>query len=133
MNLNPQLLSDKLFRDEWRMYYEDVEFCLRVSPRNGFVCLENLSYFHKEEQLERLNPRLTSMYSDGARWQLSREHPTIVKKWAVIWSVLGLMILDIARVRNPEKASQSFESLIGHMIFCKRLIMRQEYVQLRFK
>jgi glycosyltransferase involved in cell wall biosynthesis len=133
MNLNPRLLSTGLFRDEWRMYYEDVEFCIRVSPGNGFVCLKNLSYLHKEEQLERLNPRLTSMYSDGARWQLSREHPRVVKKWAVIWSVLGFMLLDIARMPNPGKASQSFESLMGHLIFYKRIIMRQEYVQLRFK
>jgi glycosyltransferase involved in cell wall biosynthesis len=133
MNINPRLFTNNFFRDEWRMYYEDVEFSIRVSPSIGFVCLENLTYFHKEEQQGRLDPRLTSLYSDGARWQMSREYPGKVKKWAVIWSIIGLVLLDLARARNPDKASQSLESLIGHLIFFKRLIMQQELVQSRFK
>ena len=113
------------------MYYEDIEFSLQVSPPNGFICLRGLHYSHLEEQQGRENPRLVSLYSDGARWQLSKDYPKVIKKWAVITSIIGLIFSDLVGAFNPSQRTYRLESIIGHLLFWKRLVLNQTTLQFR--
>ena len=131
MNINPEVFLTYLFKNEWRMYYEDIEFSLQVSPPNGFICLRGLHYSHLEEQQGRENPRLVSLYSDGARWQLSKDYPKVIKKWAVITSIIGLIFSDLVGAFNPSQRTYRLESIIGHLLFWKRLVLNQTTLQFR--
>jgi GT2 family glycosyltransferase len=131
MNINPNVFAKHTFKDEWQMYYEDVEFSIRVRPPLGFVCLSTLNYSHLEEQRGRLSAKLTALYSDGARWQLSKDFPKVVKKWAVIWSVIGLALSNLWRILRFQDISNNIGNAIGHIVFLKRLVKNQNTMQFR--
>lgn len=132
MSFRRHLFNSHRFDERIAFYGEDLEFQLRIGHLGKIAISSQLHVVHNQSLLSRDSLRDHWSYSDGFRWSLTDKFPNRVRKSAVLWSVLALMVLESARfiVGLPCRVPDAF---LGHSDFLRRLVMRSEVEKLRGK
>lgn len=113
------------FDDQISFYGEDLEFQLRISHLGKIAISNRLRVIHRQSPLSRDSIRDHWSYSDGFRWSMVHRFPCRVKRLAVIWSTLCLMLLEAVRFIRKGTSGGPAE-LLGHCdFFCRLLSFRQ--------
>jgi GT2 family glycosyltransferase len=114
-----------------RIYGDEVEFQLRASLQGSIYSSSVLPVTHKSETIAKDSQRVEQGYTDGFRWALAIQNPKLVKKFAVIYTTLILVIGELALWVGRRNHLAKTRAL-GHMDFLLRLARGepvQQYVE----
>jgi GT2 family glycosyltransferase len=118
------------FDDRILFYGEDLEFQLRISQLGRIGISNRLHVSHRQSPLLRDSIRDHWSFTDGFRWSMTKRFPGRVKKSAVIWSTIALMILEAGRFVRHGAHRPPYE-LLGHLDFFRRLVSFSEVEKIR--
>jgi len=130
MSFRRYVFETNQFDHRISFYGEDLEFQLRIAHLGKIAISSSLRVRHKQSPLSRDSIRDHWSYSDGFRWSMAYRFPHRVTSFAVIWSTMGLMLLEVARFARSGARRRPSE-LLGHYDFLCRLMSKKEVEKLR--
>jgi GT2 family glycosyltransferase len=129
MNINPVILVHEKFDESIRMYGEDLEFSLRLNSYGYLKCSADLTYRHMSATAERENISKVTAYTDGILWKLARIYPLHIKRWAILWSIIGLIVSNLIYFFTFNKPNIRMQRIRGHTFFLFRVLFGRKYIQ----
>ncbi len=122
MNIPLSILINTKFDESIRMYCEDVEMSIRLKNAGPILCCPDLRYNHIYAIQARQNNFKVTTFTAGIRWELSNRHPKIIKKKAILWSILGQALIDIWQTIFLKRPKESMQRLVGNTNFILKVI-----------
>ena len=126
MNIPLQILEKIRFDENIRMYGEDIEMSIRLREFGPIYCSSRLRYQHRNAMESRQSAFRVTTYTFGIRWKMSQLYPTIIKKKAIIWSLLGSGVLDFGLLISGKNTKDRISRLLGMAHFLKNIIARKD-------
>ena len=129
MNICPKVLKREKFDETIRMYGEDLEFSLRLNRQGKLYCSHNLNYRHYAASEGREDVIKVTAFTDGILWKLAGQYPQQIQRKAIIWSVLGLVLLDLLKLSTLRGHRARVQRILGHLIFISRITLGKNPAQ----
>jgi GT2 family glycosyltransferase len=129
MNFRAKILKKISFRDEIRMYGEDLEFSLRLKKHGRILVVREAKYIHLKSTSGKDDMRTITKYSDLTQFLFAIEHPKYIYKICVFWSVLGMTGLNLKNILLGKNVNQNQKELRGHFDFYLSIINRKRLIQ----
>jgi GT2 family glycosyltransferase len=129
MVLNPKVFQQIEFNSELRMYYEDVDFSIKLRKLGPIFCLREMSYSHLSVSTGRKSPEQIIAFTYGMKWQLSNVSQSRITKRAIIWSMIGMSLNSLAMLLVNTKREDAKSRLLGQLIFLSRLLKNKDVVE----
>jgi len=129
MNYRFKLFQNIQFRNEIKMYGEDLDFSLRIPTNERIFVIGNAKYNHLESNKGKDNLRVIMKYTDLSQFMFALEHPKRIKKIPVIWSIIGMMISNMKNAIINRDRNLNIEALRGHILFFQAIIKNQKLLQ----
>ena len=131
MNIKRKALESTLFDSNLRMYGEDLKMSLMLKEFGPLLAYSKMKYQHLEATLGKDNLKDIIAYTDGIRWQLSKEFPETIKWGYVLLSIIGSVMANlIGYVKSKNGNEENRLLLLGHLQFLSRLARGTQYVQI---
>jgi GT2 family glycosyltransferase len=122
MNIPLSILIDTKFDESIRMYCEDMEMSIRLQEAGPILCCPDLRYQHIYAIQARQNNFKVTTFTAGIRWELSNRHPEIIKKKAILWSILGQVLIDFLQIIFLKRPKERLQRLLGNTDFILKII-----------
>jgi len=130
MNIKRKVLESTLFDSNLRMYGEDLKMSLMLKKFGPLLAHSKMKYQHLEATLGKDNLKDIIAYTDGIRWQLSKEFPETIMRRYVLLSIMGSVMANlIGYVKSKNTNEENRLLLLGHLQFLSRLARGTQYVQ----
>ncbi len=130
MNIKRKILESTKFDSELRMYGEDLKMSLQLRAHGPLIAISKMEYRHLEATSGKDNLVDVIRFTDGIRWQLSREFPRIIVKRYILWSIYGSVIANSVKfIKSRGNNQESKQILFGHSRFLIRLVSGKSYIQ----
>lgn len=126
MNVNPIYLELEKFNPKIRIYCEDLEFSLRLIKYGPLSVNEKMVYTHHVSPINRENTFTITKYTLGMNYWMARNNYYPIRKWAVIWSSIGVIIMDIL-VSTCQM--RKYDRTKGALSFWFNLISKKQIIQ----
>ncbi len=134
MSIKRKILELTKFDSQLRMYGEDLKMSLQLRAYGPLIAISKMKYQHLEAISGKDNLGDVIGFTNGIRWQLSREYPTIIMGRYVLWSILGSAIANsIKYIKSLGNNQECKLILLGHFRFLFRLISGRSYIQFNQK
>ena len=130
MNIKRSALESIQFDGKIRMYGEDLKMSLMLRKLGPLFINIDMEYNHLEALSGKDNLIEVISFTDGIRWELSRDFPDQIQRRFVLWSITGSLVFSALRwFSATRKSDQSRSILLGHLIFLRRLVLNKTIVQ----
>jgi hypothetical protein len=131
MNIKRKALESRLFDSNLRMYGEDLKMSLMLREFGPLLAYSKMKFQHLEATLGKDNLKDIIAFTDGIRWQLSKEFPETIKRRYIILSIVGSVMANlIGYVKSKNTNEENKLLLLGHLQFLSRLARGTQYVQI---
>lgn len=131
MNIRKRILETSLFDSKLRMYGEDLKMSLVIGEFGPLFAHSKMQYQHLEASTGKDNLIDIISFTDGIRWQLSKEFPDRIKRSFVLLSIFGSIIANALSLIRSKNFNEDNKFLLrGHLHFLHRLARRKQYVQI---
>jgi len=131
MNIKRKILENSLFDSKLRMYGEDLKMSLMLKEFGPLLAHSKMEYQHLEATSGKDDLIDIIGFTDGIRWQLSRDFPHAIKRRYVLLSIIGsVMANSIGYIKSQNSNEVNKSLLLGHLQFLSRLARRAEYLQI---
>ena len=117
MFINPSVLKFEKFNASLRMYYEDVEMSLRLRKYGKLHVVKKMNYTHLYAPEGRESIASQILYTLGIKWELAPEHPNYLSRRAIIWSIMGSLILGFVKYPISRNRKIIMETIRGNFKF----------------
>ena len=130
MSIKRNILESIKFDNQLRMYGEDLKMSLKLREHGPLIAISKMEYQHLEATSGKDNLVDVIGFTDGIRWQLSREFPKIILRRYILWSINGSVIANsIKYIKSRGGNQESKQILFGHFRFLFRLVSGKSYIQ----
>ena len=126
MNIKPKYLEFEKFNKKIRIYCEDLEYSLRLLRYGQLKVNSKMIYSHKVSQINRENTYLVTKYTLGMNYWMGKNNYSPIKRPAVLWSSVGIIIIDVLTSAIKLK---NFERAKGSLSFLVNLVLKRQIIQ----
>jgi GT2 family glycosyltransferase len=129
MSYRSRVFSNISFDASIRMYGEDIEFSLRAIRIGKLLVSRKLTYNHLGATLGKDDVQKVVQYSAAIRYWLARKYPREISKAAVIWSIIGITIVNILNITVMRNVKYNLNCILGHLAFLNMIILKKDLKQ----